>query len=60
MTKILATVGISLSGMTAALQIVDKLDRKYAKRIAKMEQLLKIWVLQQGDTGASVDIEFVN
>jgi uncharacterized sulfatase len=35
-------------------------NRKYAKRIAKMEQLLKVWMLQQGDTGASMDVEFVN
>lgn len=35
-------------------------DKKYAKQIAKMEQLLKAWMLQQGDTGASMDMEFVN
>jgi hypothetical protein len=33
-------------------------NRKYAKRIAKMEQLLKTWMLQQGDKGASMDVEF--
>jgi uncharacterized sulfatase len=35
-------------------------DGKHAKRIAEMEQQLKTWMSQQGDTGASMDIEFVN
>jgi uncharacterized sulfatase len=35
-------------------------DRKYAKRMAKMEKVLKTWMLQQGDTGVSMDVEFVN
>ncbi|MDR1666831.1 MAG: sulfatase [Bacteroidales bacterium] len=33
---------------------------KHAKRIAKMEKLLHTWMSQQGDTGASMDVEFVN
>ncbi|MDR1865831.1 MAG: sulfatase [Bacteroidales bacterium] len=35
-------------------------DKQYAKRIADMEQQLKTWMLQQGDTGAAMDVEFVN
>lgn len=38
--------------------LADK--KKYRKRIAEMKAALYQWMEQQGDTGASMDVEFTN